>query len=115
MQREVPTCVAWSNANELWLPVSKYRPSPRELYALTMTCPFAQHPPSSDMEGLRSCTGWLLSGNVTVANCSSLYLSSAGSSDWREASPAIVLMAAEGLRQGHAGGSRMGVRTVGDI
>lgn len=61
----------------------------------------------------RSRTGWLLPGSVTVVNCSSLYLSSAGPSDWRELSPAIVLMAVEGfVRSLHAVLVRRGVPFV---
>ena len=52
-------CVLWLKAKLDELSTSKYRPSPIELWELTMTC-------------------WLEPGSLTVMNCSSLYFSNAG-------------------------------------
>jgi len=71
-------CVAWSNAKELWLAVSKYRPSPNELYSLTTTCRPSDQPTGSFPYHHIVHTDSLLPGSLTVANCSSLYFLNAG-------------------------------------
>jgi len=70
--------VAWSNTKELWLAVSKYRPSPNELYSLTTTCHTPDQSTASSSDPRLFHTDSLLPGSFTVANCSSLYFLNAG-------------------------------------